>query len=306
MLVAWISRQHGLGRYFNLLSHSDYILDEGRFVVAAVLPEAAEPDSLADGLWAWAGPDIDVIPKVKLYTKGINVPVTATEGSLSDSPFLYDSSWDALAAVEGENDAEALLSLTVSLGIAPLGKGRSPTATFIIEPRLIISVWGEEVDAYAQGDTNWLTFSHGEPSDRRWSALRVKSDAADVVDYARKNGRVLTRSVSRESCLKMLGRHERYGRNYEWHLHGFSDFLPDDDGCAPSAAPTKTFMSAIQLNLAQAPEPEKLSTLLEQRAAELVKALSDAQKRNRRLFDEAIAPLMAHWQSDTQNEQNEQ
>ncbi|MCA1971736.1 MAG: hypothetical protein LDL44_02775 [Caenispirillum sp.] len=299
-LAAWVSRRNDLPSYYAVLRNSDYEFDDeaGEFIVADVVPEAADPDALADGLWfprEEAPRNLPTLPRVALYRREDPIQVKGTTGSMAAPP-LDEAQWQALAEYEGVETVELTLYTTVSLSVAPLDPQAGPTACFVIEPRFKrFDVSGHEADPPALEVGRWNAFPHGPPEAARWSALRVDDLGAQMADLCAHAELVATVAVTAESCARYLGRRPRYGGQVVIDFHSDECLDTPEESLPPTAAPSRTLMAAVQGNLAHAPPAQKLSTRLDASAARLVRLLTEARREHRKRYDYAIDAVRASW-----------
>lgn len=305
-------RENRLADYFETLRFSLYDHEDDKLVATSVLPEAVNLDRLADGLWVdiepgfMSQPEWPFLPRVPLYTRERRGRFGgAFEGTRLDLP--QEDIWNAqsveklfddLALAQGTEEGWIDFRLDVSIGVAPIGANRIPVGCFFVEPKGFITINGEEVEVTSNDNHNWMTVCH----DGRCSGIRAKGWPTTVRGWSDHFGCYLLESITRQSCLRWLpgiAPEERF--DFDFHISGWDYDGPEiGSGRVPTAAPSASVMAVVQGNLAFVPGDEKLSTLLNQESARLVKLLADTQAQDAQQFRQAIRPLFESWEADNE------
>lgn len=303
-LCGWVARKFRLTDYFTVLSRNDLVMTEaGELRVPAVLPQSADPHVLADGWWLPEedAPVFPFLPKAKLYERSIQLPVVGTP-DVSGKPH-DDAGWNEVAAL-GTAPGTLGARLTVWLGVAPIGADRSPVACFIIRQKLEMNVWGQKIEIGYDPGRTWQEFSTlDSEAGYSWHAIRLVDHAPPI--EAAGAGCFLTEIVTPATCSRRLADVGRYNDGVLPAIHGdLSDLDLDaypDDGAnpEPTAAPTRTMLSALQRNLAYSEGESSVATLLAIDAERLVGKVRDLQEQRREDFERAIAPLVNLWKGET-------
>lgn len=302
LLAGWVSRRHRLQTYFEALRGSEYAMVDGDVGVPEVLPQAADPDLLADGYWLGedAGAILPFIPQIRIADRALAVPAVGLLGDLQGKPD-DPAVWERIAAESGVADLQVDLEMRLSLGIAPLRPDDDPVACFLVTPVFRIEVWSTVIEIAPAAKNIWIPFRFEHGGGARWSAIRVPEWPAEVSHWVEHAGETRTDAVSSATVQSLLGDRLRYGFG-RLHLADPDDAGTEDGGRLPVGAPSRTLMAAVQRNLAHAPEPEKLSVLLDECARNLVERLHIMRLRERGRFDNAMAPLLAAWRDENPGE----
>lgn len=300
LLCTWVSVRYRLDDYYATLRASDYMVSDGQIVVPDIPPLAADPDSLAD---AWSIP-IDVatiaalIPHVPILDRF--VACTAAKGAIGDlleAP-IDAAIWEEVAAQQGVEECSVDLGIRVTLGVAPLEPGATPTACFVLTPVISIPLLGGVVDVFPTAP-GWIPFKYQRDGEVRWSAVHIPEWPSDAGDFVALVGHVRTDAVTGASCMRWLG--GAYRGQHRFHIEGADDDVGGED-LPPTAAPNRTILGVVQRNLAYAPEPQKISTLLSSAAQQLVEQLAQVRLRERGAFEEAMAASLQKWRDGIQED----
>ena len=304
LMAHYIARRHGLADYFEALRYCPYVLSNDRVRIPDAIPQAANMDHLADGLWIHGGEDeseLAFLPKVPLFHQHAWIPCMATAGTVSADHVAQDNEdmrqqFQAIADYEGVTQARFALTRRISIAIAPLGQDRSPSACFVIEPRLAAWIDGHSIDVFGATPGEWFPVPHEDRcygfSADAWNVDLVPD--ADHLDCYR------LEVVGRENTLNLMRSH-MYGEGLDPLIWGFDAEATDrNEPLAPTAAPGLTMMGVLQRNLTAVAEEHRIQNLLDADAARLTRLLADAQAEDRERYRRALQPLIDRWKELTE------